>query len=448
MSILNDHINLVNVNVKDLSEILIKSIDNPIKIKYAIINKNFNKDIVIKFFPDIKFKYIEHIDELYVKYIKYKSKYLKLKQQVGGSNISQMKENYKIINEYFLEKDICTIDDISIYNIFFLSDNSGITRGYGGGYLLSGMVESIECIFKLFKICENNNIPDKNINEIGITNYISKYFLNHSNPKLTDNFITFYHDKRCADFLLQDYPLNLMLSSKIPEEDKTNNDVNIMVVEKVTGDLRGFLETKLPKKVDTITPEINKEIIQILDSILFQIVYTLFIFNKEFNGFVHGDLHMGNILIKNEPVLKTKKYKIIRHLDDEDNTNITEYNIEIKTYGITPKIWDFATSFVKNINDKIKEKDEDFITKYFNYKKYNNLIHYSNQIINRDLSFLLRSIISLSTTYYLPEKYIEEITEIFNNTNIERIFNIFLTRINESNQNDSITQDDCDYYLN
>jgi len=421
MSIINDHINLVYVKEESIEDILISSIHNPIPLNYAIITKDFNKASVLKYFPNIKFKYIENIDELYVKYVKYKSKYLKLKKQLGGTNISEMNNNYEKINKYFLEKDICSIEDISIYEMLILSKDTGATQGFGGGYLYSGRVEDIECVFKFLPIYETVK-PDKNINEIGITYYISDYFLNHDNKKLTDNFVTFYHSKRCSDFLLQEYPLNSELREKVPE-DLVNKDLNVMIVEKVHGDLKGYLEKILVIKTKTVSDEENAKIIKKLDSILFQIIYTLYIFNKEFDGFVHGDLHIGNILIKNEPLLKTKTYKIIRYYDSEK----IEYNIEIETDMVAPKIWDFATSFVGKINKNIHEYD-----KYFTYKKDNNLIIYPHQVINKDLLFLLQSICTLGSTYHLPKEYIDELQELFRN-NINKIFNVFLGRVSEKN---------------
>lgn len=71
---MNDHINLININ-ESVENILKKSLYNPIKIKYAIITKDFDKDIVLKYYPSIEFKYIEQFDELYLKYHKYKTKY-------------------------------------------------------------------------------------------------------------------------------------------------------------------------------------------------------------------------------------------------------------------------------------------------------------------------------------------------------------------------------------
>ncbi len=64
---MNNHINLLNLN-DSIENILKKSFNNPIKIKYAIITKDFDKDSVLKYYPEIEFKYIEQIDELYLKY--------------------------------------------------------------------------------------------------------------------------------------------------------------------------------------------------------------------------------------------------------------------------------------------------------------------------------------------------------------------------------------------
>lgn len=471
MSIINDHINLVNIN-RPIDEVLLKAIKNPIKIKYAVITKEFDKDSVLKYFPTIIFKYIEDIDDMYVKYVKYKNKYMNLKKQLGGSNIDVMKENYIKINTHFTGSDICTIEDITIYNMINLTKEVGATEGFGGGFLLSGMVEDVECVFKLLKINEVGSIPDININEIGITNYISDYFINHSNKKLTDNFITFYHQKKCDKFLLQDYQLSKMISTKISSGaiPTTSTDINIMIVEKVDGDLRGFIMSKLIEKqfnkdgkVKELSGEEktemeskNEEIKLILDSVLFQIIYTLYIFKKEFGTFIHGDLHMGNILLKGEP-LETKKYKINRYLDSDDLSDVTEYDIKLNTFGITPKIWDFATSYVGTVNNKIKEKEEAFINKYFNYSKGkisaagdhidDKLIYYPSPIKDNDIIFLLNSILLLSVKYYIPDVYISQLIADFAGKSIDRIFNIFLGKIEESYKDRDITLDNCDYFL-
>ena len=65
MSIIGNHINLV-YNNEDLKKVLYNALSNIIKIKYAIINKEFdNIELVKKYFPNIIFKYIEDIDMLY-----------------------------------------------------------------------------------------------------------------------------------------------------------------------------------------------------------------------------------------------------------------------------------------------------------------------------------------------------------------------------------------------
>lgn len=450
MSIFNDHLNLVDVKYL-LDDTLKCASSNPIKIKYIIINKSFtNKEIVLKYFPLVQFKYIEDIDSNYEKYIKYKNKYLQLKynnctmlyNHSGGTKyIKDMKQSYEIINKYFQDKDICTIDDIIVNNIMILSDIHGITKGYGGGYLLSGTIDKIDCVFKLFKIYETKEIPDKNINEIGLTHYVSDYFLNHVNEKITDNFVTFFHMKRCMNFLIQDYPLSTLISEQISIKDKTTDDVNIMIVEKVIGDLRGFLESFLTKNTEPLSHEKKIETIEFLDSILFQIIYTLYVFDKEFKGFIHGDLHLGNILIKTEKN-KTKKYKIIRYLDDDP----IDFNIEVKTFGVTPALWDFATSYIHTINEKIIDNNKDILDKYFGYRKTNKLIQYNKHIINTDLSFLLNSIKLLTLKYHIPIEYINELEEIFTGKTILRIFNIFLQKISEKYENNDITHTSCDYY--
>ena len=457
MSIFNDHINLVNIK-KSIDDILVDALNNPIKIKYAIITKSFDKKIVLKYFPDIEFKYIEEIDKFYMKYFKYKTKYITLQKQLGGTNINNMKYYYEEINKFLSDKNICDFNDIVVSDLIILSEQNGITKGYGGAYLLSGNINLIDSVFKLFKIFEKGK-PDKNINEIGLTHYISDYFLNHINRKISDNFITFYNSKRCVNFFLDNhyikkYKQYIIETIDIKDDDITTKDINIMIVEKVNGDLGGFLKSFLIKKKSGSLIEIDEaksiepQVIEMFDSIFFQIIYTLFIFNKEFNGFIHNDFHLGNILVKKDELL-TKKFKIQRILDDEDVEDITEYNIEVKTFGITPKIWDFATSYLGSVNSMIKDNNIEFIKKYFDYKNFNDLIKYDEQslILNKDLTFLLNSIELLGLKYYLPNDYIIEIKKIFSSNNIIKIFNQFIERMDSKYKNDLITLNNCDFWF-
>lgn len=89
--IFNDHINFFPDVEIDIEKQLIDSFDSPIKIKYAVVTKEFDTSIILKYYPDIKIKYLS----------------------------------------------------------------------------------------------------DPNINEIGITHFISDYFLSHQNKKLIDNFVIF-----------------------------------------------------------------------------------------------------------------------------------------------------------------------------------------------------------------------------------------------------------------
>ncbi len=461
--IFNDHINFFpNEDIKYVEKLLIKSLNNPIKIKFAVITKNFNTDILFKYYPDIKIKYLEDIDEFYIKYCKYKTKYLILKEELKTSLIdNDSKKNYDIVNSFLNKKDICTDEDILINKIIFLSEEKGITKGYGGAYLLGCIIESVECVAKLFTIKEKNiHTPDSNINEIGITHFISDYFLSNPNKKITDNFIIFYGSKRCTDFLLQKNPLNIMLSELNNNTNIFNKDINIMIVEKVFGDLYSYLDNVLIKKNNKFSDEDKKNTIKILDSIFFQIIYALFVFNKEFGEFVHGDLHLGNILVSLEKKL-TKKYNIKMILDQtesDDSINSSdgyiEYLIEIETFGITPKIYDFATTYVKKINDicgaVIKKSDLSnniaFLDKYFSYRKDNNLIYYPNLVKNNDMYFLFSSIIKkLNYSHYMPEEYIIELDSVFKNNSIDKIFKIFLFKMNTFYKNNNINENNCDY---
>ncbi len=124
-----------------------------------------------------------------------------------------------------------------------------------------------------------------------------------------------------------------------------------------------------------------------------------------------------------------------------------DYLIEVNTYCITPKIYDFATTYVKYINDKINQPNDNiFIDKYFSYKKNNKLIYYQSLVKNNDMYFLLESIIKfLSNKYHLPQDYISEIKTIFQNKSIEQIFKIFLNKMILTNQNEDIDDTNYDY---
>lgn len=437
MSVFNDTLNIV-YNKKPLEELLQEYLTHPIKIKNIVITKEFDsKDIVLKYYPDINFRYIEHIDSFYTKYIKYKNKYFKLKQNSG---LTYIIENKNKIQKHFSSFEFCSIEDISIYNIFHLNDMEGITTGYSGGVLYCGMIEDIETVFKFFNMKE---ITDSNSNEIGITNYISDYILNNNNKKLTDNITGFYYSIRCVDYLIQDYPFIEELRMKLPKHNY--NDIQMMIVEKVNGDLKGFLKNYLPNKNKLITNNEKKNIIKMFDSIIFQVIYILYLLDYHMDGFIHGDLHLGNILIKPTKNINTT-FHITRKIyyDDEEPDSIVS-KIKLNTFGIIPKLWDFSTSYVGSINKNLTDKT--FTDKYFSYLGNIKPIKFNNKPLNKDIKFFLESIMLLSSIYYIPSEYISELINNFEGKSITRIFSIFLSTIESKYTDNNIDQQSSDFII-
>jgi len=343
--------------------------------------------------------------EYYDKYLKYKYKYQN--EHIGGySNISNLNK----IRNYFSNKDICGKDDLYIENIDLLKNfdtSMGITKGYGGAKLFYGYVLDIIVVVKIFLF--NNKLSNgltKGINEIGITHYISDYFIN--NPKLTDNFVIFYVSKHCDKYL--ENKLSSIITPELKSENIYKSDINLMIVEKVSGDLKLFIINNF---TNLLFPK------QLL-SILIQVCYTLLVFKKEFGIFYHGDLHCGNILFSHE-LLDYKTYVI--EIDDN-----CKYKIKLDTYNMCPKLWDFETSYVKKLEYDNKNK-------YFEYAKDEQLITYSDNIgnINKDLHELLKSINNLLINNHSNDEIINFI-KIANNSNItvERFLSSLIRLLNDN----------------
>jgi hypothetical protein len=326
----------------------------------------------------------------YLKYLKYKQKYFDLKDQISyvqGGSIKQKyfdlkrggnyEENIARINHYFSTTDLCLAEDLGIEGTRPLNPSTGATKGYGGSHLYFGNVGDIPVSIKIFLFKKLEGI-DKNLNEIGLTHFISDYFM--KNPKITDNITVFYTSKRCINYL--DSHLRIADHINSIDEDVTkvyNCDVNVMIVEKVMGDLKGYINAN--KSIPTIH--------NILVSILFQACYTLLVFNEKFGHFYHGDFHCGNILLKEEE----KEFKVYKLILDGD-----PYIIKLQTFKLCPKLWDFQTSYVKEINDKLLVNDHSTLTTFFRYLNTDRFLEVKGEsTIDKDLQELLKSILLLFT---------------------------------------------------
>jgi len=359
--------------------------------------------------------------DYYKKYLKYKNKYFLLR---GGNKYN---EYISAINSYFKDKNICTKDDLHIDGIRMLKEDVGALKGFGGAHLLFGSINRIPVCVKIFvfneKTVENY---DKNINEIGLTHFISDYFLSH--PKLTDNFTTFYISRHCDKYLENE----LKISKDLREFEKNiyNTDANIMIVEKVMGDLKSFIvkNYKLPNFP------------KIILSILIQICYTLQTFKTQFGEFYHGDFHSGNILLADE-VKEMKTYIIIKG-------DLINYKLKLKTFNLCPKIWDFQTSYIKYINDKLLINDDTIISKFFNYKSEHQLKIFkaqSGETITNDLEYLIKTFPDLLYTDR-DNPIIRLIYDTRDNLskNIKIKFDIFLTNLIELLDDDEKEEDEYD----
>lgn len=81
--------------------------------------------------------------------------------------------------------------------------------------------------------------------------------------------------------------------------------------------------------------------VAIFKSLLFQIVYTVYVIKRMYPGFHHYDLHMDNVMLKIDPKYKYKvsnqKY-IVYTIDDVSYT--------VPYFGVVPKIIDFGFAMI------------------------------------------------------------------------------------------------------
>jgi hypothetical protein len=249
---------------------------------------------------------------------------------------------------------------------------------------------------------------DLQINEIGYTNILSDYLLlkkNRDNTNITSHVPLFYFYANCKNI----YPNNENKSLCTGEDIKQINpphlvddtrlyknlyklyqnasfteDTNLMIVEKLDGDVSALIENileEIKQDLEHMTSGLEK-LSNILKSIYYQLIYILLVLNTEFKKFCHNDLHLGNILF-----LKKNPENMVCDIYSDGKYTRKIFN----DCGFIIKLWDFGTSYLKIISDIIKKQtkeidykdDYPFLRKGYIYTKDN-----LNPLINHFFSYM------------------------------------------------------------
>jgi hypothetical protein len=268
--------------------------------------------------------------DYYQKYLKYKHKYLDLK----NNNIFQKGGGKK-----------CTIEE-----------NDNVLFGDGGSTAIIVITKNKK-VYKIFTQYYStlNNELDKQIkdsnkrvnNEIKIYELLTKNIINKN---ISDHFVKYISSNDCnnAKLLFKKCPKSYTEFLKLAKEQKTkmceqyfrgypdrklNNKYSVVEIEYCDYSCADFIRdvSKLP--------EIEME--KYLDIFFFQIIYTILSVQKIYPYFTHNDLFMRNIL----------------GLREKDNGNYYTYKFNNKTYyvpqkKIYPKINDFGLT---NLNNEYKD---------------------------------------------------------------------------------------------
>ena len=266
------------------------------------------------------------------KYIKYKTKYLELK-------------NMDMNNQIGGKQKKCSIDD-----------TDKVLFGDGGSTAIIVITKNKK-VYKIFTLYNftpdielDKQIKDKNQmvnNEIKIYELLTKNIINKN---ISNHIVKYINSNNCnnAKSLFKKCPKSYVEFMKLAEEQKTkmcntfykryphnkiNNKYKVMEIEHCNYSCADFISdvSKLP--------EIDME--KYLDIFFFQIIHTILSIQKVYPYFTHNDLFMRNIL----------------GLREKDNENYYTYKFNNKTYYVPqkkffPKINDFGMT---NINNEFKD---------------------------------------------------------------------------------------------
>ena len=258
------------------------------------------------------------MDDYYQKYIKYKEKYLQLKNKnsnnilVGGAK--KEKTNKK-----------CSIDD-----------TDKVLFGDGGSSAIV-VITKDKRVYKIFTLY--NFTPDLELdkqikdNNERVTNEIKIYELltkNIVDKNISNHIVKYINTNNCnnAKSLFKKCPKSYVEFMKLAEDQKTkmcnqlfrghphkkvNDEYKVVEIEHCDYSCVDFIRdvSKLP--------EIEME--KYLDIFFFQIIHTILSIQKVFPYFTHNDLFMRNIL----------------GLREKDNGNYYTYKFNNKTYYVPQK---------------------------------------------------------------------------------------------------------------
>jgi hypothetical protein len=253
-----------------------------------------------------------------------------------NKNTSNQRKTKKYIDFY------CNINEIDFKIIKILSESKD-SASKANVYLVKGRNDNKNYVIKNVEI----NSEYSNYQKLCLFNEIEMYKIMNllSLKNVSPHIITNYTNYLCNPNLIPQKNKN---KKKNKTKLKQNKYYIFQINESQNDDqhcitLESFIEEYIEEKTRN-TENIYTD--EVLLNILFQILYTLYIFTKiKLN---HNDLHLGNILIYIDNVLpteiKTNKY-IFGNKGKEDS-------IYLRYLGYSVRIFDFDRSFKNSLTGK------------------------------------------------------------------------------------------------
>ena len=291
-------------------------------------------------------------DNYYIKYIKYKTKYLELKNRINENN-------KKIVGGS--QDDCCNLH----------IEDAKLHFGSGGSNCIIAITD--DYVYKYFPLL----VSPHDTTDEEITYYLNRYkyeieimkILTNKiiNNKLSPHIVKYYNDCTCngtLDDIFKNCPsyIEHLLSNK-----QTNQRCNLLFNN---GYPKKLIKPMYVLKMEKITNMLTNEIIRItkkkywgdfelfLDVLFFQIFYTLETIKLQYLDYTHNDLFIRNILVENN------KYKSKQYIRYHYNNMIFDVPANI----IYIKIADFGFSKIDEKSCKkygvkfVKNQYKDYFT--------------------------------------------------------------------------------------